>query len=65
VKLRVVSVGLGLDAGGCLLSWAAGGTRAAAVVGGTLTSTAADDGRPAERLRQPPADQPVSVPAVA
>jgi hypothetical protein len=42
-------VGVGVGAGGCLLSWAAGATRAAAVVGGTLTSTAADDGRPAGR----------------
>lgn len=47
MKLRVV--GVGAAAGGCLLSWAAGATRTAAVVGGTLTSTAADDGRPAGR----------------
>jgi hypothetical protein len=45
VKLRVVGVGAG--AGGCLLSWAVGATRTAAVVGGTLTSTAADAGRSA------------------
>jgi hypothetical protein len=45
VKLRVVGGG----AGGCLLGRAAGATRAAAMVGGTLTSTAADDGRPAGR----------------
>jgi hypothetical protein len=49
VKLRVGDVGMGVGVGGCLLSWAAGATRTAAVVGGTLTSTAADDGRPAGR----------------
>jgi len=45
VKLRGVGVGVGVG----LLSWAAGATRPAAVIGGTLTSTAADDGRPAGR----------------
>jgi hypothetical protein len=45
VKLRSVGAG----AGGCLLSWAVGATRTAAVVGGTLTWTAADVGRSAGR----------------
>lgn len=45
MKLRVMGVGVGVG----LLSWAAGATRPAAVIGGTLTSTAADDGRPAGR----------------
>ena len=49
MKLRVVGVGVGAGVGGCLLSWAVGATRTAAVVGGTLTSTAADLGRPAGR----------------